>query len=235
MDFQLNSTLDLERIAEDYSADHRVRVDQLLPEDQAVALSQHLAEQINYRHAFVIDKNYGEVSDEQLNNLTEKDRNQLINAIQAQAAHGVGFWYERFSITSEAQGLSGDLFNWLNSNSLLKELSELTKEAGLTGAIAQATRYQQGDFLTRHQDAVTKEKRKLAYVINLSPSWHPDWGGLLQFYEKNGTPCNAWTPDFNSLSLFDVSHVHSVTCISPFAPKPRLAISGWFLQDESVI
>lgn len=228
MNFKLNPELDLDKIAEKYSVDRRVKVQQLLPEDQAVVLGQHLAEQISYRHAFVIDKNYGEVSGQQLDNLTEKDRNQLLNAIKAQAAHGVGFWYERHSIKSGEPGLTGDLFNWLNSADLLKDIATLTGTTDFGSAIAQATRFRSGDFLTRHQDDVSKEKRKIAFVINLSPRWHPDWGGLLQFYEKNGTPRDAWSPDFNSLSLFDVTHVHSVTCISPFASEPRLAISGWF-------
>jgi len=229
MNFKLNPELDLDKIAEDYSIDQRVRVNQLLPEDQAAALGQHLAKQISYRHAFVIDKNYGEVSDQQLNNLTDKDRNQLLNAIKAQAAHGVGFWYERHSITSDDSGLTGDLYNWLNSSDLLKSITKLTGTTDYAGAIAQATRYTSGDFLTRHKDDVSKDNRKIAFVINLSPRWHPDWGGLLQFYEENGTPRDAWSPDFNSLSLFDVTHVHSVSCLSPFAPEPRLAISGWFV------
>jgi len=229
MNFTLNPELDLDKIAEDYSVDKRVRVEQLLPEDQAVALGQYLAEQINYRHAFVIDKNYGEVTDQQLDALTEKDRNQLLNAIKAQAAYGVGFWYERHSIKSDDPGLAGDLFNWLNSDDLLKTITKLSGTNDVGSAIAQATRYRTGDFLTRHQDDVSKDKRKIAFVINLSPRWHPDWGGLLQFYEKNGTPRDAWSPEFNSLSLFDVTHIHSVTSISPFAPEARLAISGWFI------
>lgn len=228
MSFSINQNLDLDKIAQDYSIDLRVRIDDLLPEDQARNLSQCLALLTSYRHAFVLGGNYGEATDEDLQALPAIQRNNLISDIMKQAANGVGFWYERHAITLDDKGLLGDLFNWLNSESLLETISKITGIKQYRSATAQATRYKRGDFLTRHQDIVTKEKRKVAFVINLPPRWHPDWGGLLQFYELSGTPRDAWNPDFNSLSLFDVSHVHSVTSISPFAPEPRLAVSGWF-------
>jgi len=228
MDFHINQNLDLDKIAQDYSVDSRVRINNFLPEDLARQLSQCLAKLTSYRHAFVIGADYGEATDEDLRTLPEGQRNQLLNDIMTQAANGVGFWYERHQVTIDDEGLLGDLFSWLNSEVLLRKISKITGVEHYKSAIAQATRYKRGDFLTRHKDVVSEEKRKVAFVINLPPRWHPDWGGLLQFYELNGTPRDAWNPDFNSLSLFDVSHVHSVTSISPFAPEARLAVSGWF-------
>lgn len=228
MSFNINPHLDLDKIAQDYAIDSRVRINNFLPEEQAKALNQCLADFSHYRHAFVLDGKYGEAAEADLRALPEYQRHKFQADIIKQAANGVGFWYERHQITPHDHGLLGELFNWLNSGALLATLSKITGTPNLKSAIAQATRYKAGDFLTRHQDIVTKEKRKIAFVINLPLRWHPDWGGLLQFYEANGTPRDAWNPDFNSLSLFDVSHVHSVTSISSFAPEPRLAVSGWF-------
>jgi hypothetical protein len=228
MEFQLNPQLDLDLIASTYATDRRVRVTQLLPAEQAEALSQYLAEQTSYRHAFVLDGNFGEVSGHELRSLPEEDRDRLIQGVLEQASRGVGFWYERRAINLDDKGLLGDLIKWLNSEETLALMARLTGVETYRSTIAQATRFNRGDFLTRHQDVVTEEQRQVAYVINLSPQWHPDWGGLLQFFQMDGTPRDAWAPDFNSLSLFDVSHVHSVTCVSPFAPAPRLAVSGWF-------
>ena len=160
--------------------------------------------------------------------LPAPERQGLINDIMKQAAGGVGFWYGRQGVNAQTTGVLGEMFSWLNSRALLDAVAKITGVPQYESTMAQATRYMPGDFLTRHQDIVTEQKRKTAFVINLPPRWHPDWGGLLQFYEINGTPRDAWTPDFNSLSLFDVSHVHSVTSISRFAPDPRLAVSGWF-------
>ncbi|PHS51455.1 hypothetical protein C7Y69_04575 [Alteromonas sp. KS69] len=63
--------------------------------------------------------------------------------------------------------------------------------------------------------------------MNLAPKWHPDWGGLLQYFEPDGTTTESWSPEFNTLSLFDVKHIHSVTYVTPFAKQPRYALTGW--------
>ena len=228
MTFNINPALDLHKISQDYAVDARVRINDFLPKDQAKILSECLAGLNTYRHAFVLGGKYGEASDADLRALPENERAQFKTDILRQAAKGVGFWYERHGISEKDDGALGDLFKWLNSDVLLETISKITGTAALGSTVAQATRYTPGDFLTRHQDIVTEKKRKVAFVINLPPRWHPDWGGLLQFYKLSGAPRDAWNPDFNSLSLFDVSHVHAVTSISPFAPAPRLAVSGWF-------
>lgn len=228
MTFNINPTLDLDTLSQDYAVDSRVRIKNFLPNDQAKRLSQCLAILPYYRHAFVLGGQYGEASNADLRALGENKRENFRADIYRQAAKGVGFWYERYEVTSEDSGVLGEMFSWLNSERLLIQIAKITGMPEFRNAVAQATRYTPGDFLTRHQDIVTKAKRKVAFVVNLPPQWHPDWGGLLQFYDIDGTPRNAWNPDFNSLSLFDVSHVHSVTTISPFAPEPRLAVSGWF-------
>ena len=228
MIFNINPDLDLDKIAQTYAVDARVRINAFLPVGQAKTLSRCLAAHTAYRHAFTLGGKYGEAGDADLQALPEAERHQFKTDILTQAAQGVGFWYERYQVTAADNGLLGDMFNWLNSAPFLDAMAKITGNPSFQNAVAQATRYRPGDFLTRHQDIVTKQKRKVAFVINLPPRWHPDWGGLLQFYKLDGTPRNAWNPDFNSLSLFDVSHVHSVTSISPFAPDPRLAVSGWF-------
>jgi len=228
MKFNINPDLDLNRLSQEYAEDQRIRIDDFLPVDQAKSLSRILAEFKHYRHAFVHNGKFGEASETELQALTSSDRQTFYNDIMKQAANGVGFWYGRHQLSSSTEGELGALFQWLNTEILLNQISIITAVSHFKSAIAQATRFTRGDFLTRHEDIVTKEKRKVAFVLNLPPQWHPDWGGLLQFFEQNGKPREAWNPDFNSLSLFDVSHIHSVTSISAFAPVPRLAISGWF-------
>ena len=120
------------------------------------------------------------------------------------------------------------MFDFVNSDEMLSFISTITGQTDLTGADAQFTRYTSGQFLTRHKDDITREGRRIAYVMGFSEDWHPDWGGLLQFFENNGTPRDAWIPAFNSLSLFDVRHVHSVTYVTPFTRRPRLSLTGWF-------
>lgn len=226
--FSLNPNLDINKLRDDFSKDQRLRIDNFLPDHQAQELSLALSKLQSYRHAFVLDGKYGEATSDELRAISQAERNRFINDLMGQAANGVGFWYERHEISVDDEGVLQDLHAWLNGRELLEAIGEITKVSGYKSAMAQATRFQRGDFLTRHKDVVTEQKRKTAFVINLPRQWHPDWGGLLQFFEENGTLRDAWNPDFNSLSLFDVSHIHSVTSVSSFAPQPRLAVSGWF-------
>jgi Rps23 Pro-64 3,4-dihydroxylase Tpa1-like proline 4-hydroxylase len=124
------------------------------------------------------------------------------------------------------------VFEFLNSEEMLGFISEVTGQKDLKSASAQYTRYTPGHFLTRHRDDVTEEKRRIAYVLAFSKEWHPDWGGLLQFYEDDGTARDAWVPEFNSIALFDVRHVHSVSYVTPFTKQPRISLTGWFRAKE---
>ena len=90
-----------------------------------------------------------------------------------------------------------------------------------------ATRFQPGHFLTRHNDNVEGKRRRIAYVLNLSRDWNPDWGGALQFFDKHDNVQCAYTPSFNTLNLLRVPSVHSVGIVAPFAASNRLSITGW--------
>ncbi|MBX7248765.1 MAG: 2OG-Fe(II) oxygenase [Caulobacteraceae bacterium] len=96
---------------------------------------------------------------------------------------------------------------------------------------AQATRYRRGDLLTLHSDRDSHSRRTAAWVFNLSREWRPEWGGLLLFHEGSRI-VDGFSPLFNSLSLFRVPMDHSVTQVTDFAPRDRLAISGWYLRAE---
>ncbi|MEL7446218.1 MAG: 2OG-Fe(II) oxygenase family protein [Pseudomonadota bacterium] len=114
--------------------------------------------------------------------------------------------------------MSAETYAWLCS---------ISGEARFTGIEVQATRFRPGDFLSTHHDGPNAD-RKIAMVLGLSRDWSIDWGGNLLFLRKNGT-IEGITPGFNRLDLFSVPQDHCVARIAPSAPRPRHAISGWFL------
>jgi SM-20-related protein len=122
-------------------------------------------------------------------------------------------------------------FDFVNDEAFLAFGAAITGEAPV-GCEAQATRYRQGDLLTLHSDRDTASRRVAAWVFNLSREWRPEWGGLLLFHE-GGRIVEGFSPLFNSLSLFRVPMDHSVTQVTDFAPRDRMAISGWFLKAAS--
>jgi len=89
------------------------------------------------------------------------------------------------------------------------------------------TAYGHGDFLTGHDDDLAGSGRAAAFVLGLTPQWRLEWGGLLMFHELGQVPFWGMGPQFNTLDLFAVPKYHSVSLVSPAAPRRRYSITGW--------
>jgi len=92
------------------------------------------------------------------------------------------------------------------------------------------SKYKAGNFLSPHSD---KGNGKLAFVINLSKFWKPQYGGNLHFLNDERTEIiDTYVPNFNNIVLFHVPEPdgipHYVSHVSPSVKLHRLAISGWY-------
>lgn len=105
---------------------------------------------------------------------------------------------------------------------------QLTGSERVAFADGQVTRYLPGHFLNRHSDANPQTERLYAYVLNLSPDWRAEWGGLLQFLDEAGEITETFVPAFGTLNVFAVPQMHAVSAVSTFAGGPRYAITGWW-------
>jgi len=231
----LNADLDVEALAAGYAEDKRIRVDGIFEPAVAERIRAACLEQVPFDLITYVDERPVEISDAEFRRLPRQQVDDMQRQIMASAARGVGYAYGGYRPGRELGPdanpelrFVNDVFDFLNGPEMLDFVSRITGKNDLVSADAQYTRYLPGQYLTRHLDNVEREKRRLAYVIGFSRDWHPDWGGLLQFFSADGTPRDAWQPKINTMSLFDVSHVHSVTYVAPFAPEPRLSLTGWF-------
>lgn len=127
-------------------------------------------------------------------------------------------------------GVLGGVYDLLNSEAFLSFVKALTGDHRCAYADAQATRYGAGDFLTAHDDDVAGKHRLYAYVLNFTPAWRPDWGGLLAFHDADGHVSEAYTPTFNALNIFRVPQQHAVTQVASFAGGERFSITGWIRE-----
>lgn len=227
----INPGLDIEEILRRYREDKRVRIDNFLTDSAANDVLNCLQQQVSFDRIFFYQGRFHALSDEQMEQVSASDRTDLEQALLDQAAQGVGFDYRALRMDEahrpQAPQLLQSLFSEMNSDDQLGRIQQLA-DVPVVSADGQFTCYSSGHFLTRHSDAVAEERRRIAYVLNLTPRWHPDWGGMLQFFRSDGVPRDAWEPRFNSLSLFDVSHIHSVTYVTPFAAGERYALTGWY-------
>ena len=162
-----------------------------------------------------------------------KTRSALLSSAEREAGHGFAYRYRNFPMLDHYQaGRHRDLYvmrllEFLNSEAFIDFARRATGCPQIRFADAQATLYGPGDFLTCHDDAVEGKQRHAAYVLNLTPQWRADWGGLLAFPDQGGHFHEAFCPAFNALNLLRVPTPHLVTQVSSFALAGRYSITGW--------
>lgn len=234
----LNPDLDRNALAARYREDGRVRVENVFDLEVAERIRRCCIDDVPYEFLFYVDGKNVAISAREMNGLDLAQRKELQQSMISAASDGVGFFYCGYKMTRMKDAPNDNLeflhgvFDYLNSEEMLAFAGDVAGRDDLRSADAQFTRYTSGHYLTRHQDDVGTEMRRIAYVLSLSKGWHPDWGGLLQFFEDDGTPRDAWLPTFNAMAIFDVRHVHSVTFVTPFAKEPRYSLTGWFRAME---
>lgn len=213
--FNANSHINLQKAFDDTFA-----------QEMTIALEAHQ----HYTIATYANNQVLNLPSSQYDALSLEQKTQLQQIQYQNAAQGVGYCYKRSSLTTA--GAQNQAFNsfsdWLNNEDTLHWVRTLSGHSDIRAASLQASCFEPGHYLTRHNDYHATEARRVAFVANFNKEWHPDWGGLLQFYNNEGLPQQSWAPFYNSLNLFDVSRVHSVTYIAPFARQSRFAFSGWF-------
>jgi SM-20-related protein len=165
-----------------------------------------------------------------------EQKQALLNRAYARAANEFQFSYDSYMMVKAAAEnrdpghLLYVVLDFLNSEQFLQFARWLTNEPGIYAVNAQATRYGPGQFLTRHEDEDKNEGRAYAYVINLTPQWNADFGGLLQFFDQGNQVIETLMPHYNSLNIFKVPQPHSVSLVAPWEDEYRYAITGWFLR-----
>ena len=167
-----------------------------------------------------------------LSMLTPAQKQGLAEAIQNSATSEFQYLYDNFPIWDAVNADTAapywrSVHDFLNSDDFLGLMRQVTGEKRIALADSQLTRFRRGHFLTEHDDELAGKNRYYAYVLNLTPVWRIDWGGLLAFHGEDGNVAEAFTPRFNALNLLRVPSAHSVTQVALSAGANRLSITGW--------
>jgi SM-20-related protein len=213
------------RIAEPFSA------------DVAERLHRHLDTEISWGRTFSRgEKDAWDLTPEAIAALDGDKKKAFLTAVHDTARDGFQFLFDSLIVSDDAdtradRGLLIDrVVDALNHRGSLDAFRAITGAPDICRVNGQATRYLPGHFLTSHDDGIAGENRVAAYVINLTKGWRTDWGGLLQFQTGSGDVPLALKPGFNTIHLFRVPQLHSVTYVAPFAALPRYAVTGWLCR-----
>ncbi len=230
--FTLNPAIDATALARTYREQGRVRIGNFLAGDGAQQLRDALAARQDWKQVMNSGERVVELDRPTRAQLTPEQLSQLDDAVHAGARSGFQYRYEAVRVPDDdAQRAASDdivaaFARFLSAGPARELLRSIVGEEAIAFADAQATAYAPGDFLTGHDDKVAGKKRFAAYVLGLNPVWRIEWGGLLLMH-KNDHDVAGVSPGFNTLDLFGIGQMHSVSQVTRAAAWRRYAITGW--------
>jgi SM-20-related protein len=229
-------SLDVKAIAHIYASAGRVHIRPVFSTASAERIHQSLQNEVPWQ-LHLNDGDHPVSRDAaSFDGLPAADRARVFDSVHASAARRFQYIYYTLPLSDLYEsGQMRDLYlmrvhEFLNSPEFLDFARRVTGVSSIALADAQATCYRPGHFLTRHDDLAHGKKRIAAYVLNFTPRWVADWGGILQFIDGDGHVAEGYTPVFNALNLFRVPQPHSVSHVAPFAQASRLSITGWLRE-----
>jgi SM-20-related protein len=233
--FALNQELDLDALRGAFAREGRIQVVDFLRHDTAMALLRALVESRAWRLAVNSGQQTNDHDPAEVEAWPAERRAALERQVVEGGRNGFQFRYDTIRLPEygatagggEAPPAVRDFVDFLSGGPALDFLRALTGMDDIAFADGHATRYRPGHFLTAHDDLNQGMGRRAAYVMNVTPQWRPDWGGILQFYDERGNVERGFIPAFNVLNVFRVPQPHSVTWVTPFAGAPRHAVTGW--------
>ena len=230
----INPTLDIGYFREQLVARRCVQIPGFLQEAPARSILECLQRDGPWSLAYRANGESKIVHRDEYRSMSDVQVAGLLAEANMQAKGEYGFAYESYMmvkayIEKQDQGLLlHRVLEYLNSAEFLDFARSVTGLRAIRRTNAQATRYRPGHFLRMHDDVDLSDGRLAAYVLNLTPGWHPDWGGLLHLQRDDGMISEILFPFWNTLSLFLVPQFHFVSGVMPYAEQDRLAITGWF-------
>lgn len=230
----LNPALDRERLRAEFAERGRLQIADVLLPEAAERMARCMEEETRWSFTW-FDGEAACIADwQRMNEVTPEEWRKLSHSILKLAredfAYAYGFYPMQEALRTGADpGLFlHDFFAFLESEEMMTLIRDLLGDPSVSLVDAQATRFGPGQFLTWHNDLVKDAHRRCAYVFNFTRRWRPDWGGYLQFWDRNGNGLESFRPAFNMLNIFRVPQPHSVGCVAPFAGAYRYAVSGWY-------
>jgi len=211
----------------------RVHIPDFLAPDAAAQIFDCLNTQPTWNLVCQQDGRHLDLNDNIETALSPAQLDSFTKKLHAQATEHFQYLYRAIPIYDiyHQQLLPGHflnrIFEFLNSPTLLDYLRETLHMPDIAFADAQATCYSRGHFLNQHDDEVPGKQRLAGYVLNLTPTWNPNWGGALKFYDAADNCIDSLLPSYNALNVFRVPQPHGVSYVPPFAAGKRFAITGW--------
>jgi SM-20-related protein len=223
-----------------YAKVGRVHIPMVFRQKVADSIFQRLLNAVSWHLVFNDAGEHREILGENTKRLGEDSYRELLDVVARRGRGGFQYIYRSYPLydqftTARAGGepYLMQLIEFLNSAEFLAAMRRVTGDDSIEIVDGNATLYEPGHFLTRHDDYIPGKNRVAAYVLNLTPLWLSDWGGILTFHDKDGHVSEGYVPTFNALNVFRVPQMHAVSYVSPLAGAGRYSISGWLRRGAA--
>lgn len=235
----INPSLNVSDLAARYAPKKRVQIPEFLAQGSAAQAHAHLGE-LPWGLAYNEGSRVVQLSPDRVASLQDAEAAAIMSGIRERARMEYQFLYAFFPLLTAYFSPSSprfgifDVYEFINSPQTLNLIREVTGLSNIRWADGQATWFKPGHFLKSHTDEEAATGRVAAYVMNMSPVWERDWGGFLQFFDGDNNIETAFKPRFNTLNIFTIPQLHSVSMVANYVTAERLSITGWFRSDEPI-
>jgi SM-20-related protein len=225
---ELNPALDLAAFAAEFRVKGRVHIPGVLTQGSALRLYRALLEETLWKLTLNKGEDFLDFA-----SLSPEERDRIAKGAWERAQTQFQYLFDNHRLSRDGEPYPDPrhyyarLLAFLNAPHFLAAMREVTGLQAIVRTDGQATLYRPGDFLTMHDDLYGGHKRLAAYVLNMTPGWRPDWGGVLNFFDSRGHVAEGYVPAFNALNLFRVPVSHAVSQVSLFGGL-RYSVTGWF-------
>lgn len=220
--------IDINKFKYEFQIKNIIRINNFLKDDFVEVLFKDIVYEKNWTLATGIDQmKYEKSNDKKLENINKLQIKNVNNAfgndrftyIFYRSMNGIKMSYFEFTLR-----------NILNSKSFINLLNEITGLELTTLTTLFLSKYSSGNFLSPHSD---KGNGSLAFIINLTKYWKPQYGGILHFMDEYRKEIiNSYVPTFNTFLIFYIPKEngipHFISHVSPNVKVSRYAITGWF-------
>jgi Rps23 Pro-64 3,4-dihydroxylase Tpa1-like proline 4-hydroxylase len=228
MDNILNNIENIDELNLNFKKNQKLKINNFLKIQIAEAIYKQAYLEKNWILASGINKNKYEKTD----NLSNQKANllQIKNVNNSFGNDQFSYIFYRSMNATNMSYLEFTLRQSLSSPQFIETLNQITG-LGLTKLTTLfLSKYKAGNFLSPHSD---NGNGRLAFVLNLSKYWKPQYGGVLHFMDDNRNEIiESFVPGFNNFIIFYVPEgkgiPHFVSHVSPNVKFPRFAVTGWF-------
>ena len=227
----LSPELDTVKFRKEFTEQGFVRIPRILPENFARKIHKELSENLNWRIVYNDDKgnhSFPKIlqkrkSAEDWDNIKLKMKNRV-------KEKKFQYFFESFDLSDVHPGKGRvEIYlsyfkEWLNLEQLRNLVFEITGILMPTPFKLVATGFGPGQFITMMNDFGDESKEKIGIIFNFSPDWQSEWGGVLQFLNRDLNEITCLTPIFNTLDIFALTLAYNTSFVVPFSPSIRYSI-----------